>query len=91
MIRPAKRRYLSDASCEAVDGFCVEKKVFWGYDLPREVTTEPERKADLGKICTVAINLLQLLRMVVTLCWLLRYIRTIGTRVEVTHLAGPST
>ena len=27
--RPAKRHYLSDASFEAVDGFCVERKVFW--------------------------------------------------------------
>ena len=27
--RSAKRHYLSDASFEAVGGFCLEKKVFW--------------------------------------------------------------
>ena len=27
--RPARRHYLSDASFEAVGGYCVEKKGFW--------------------------------------------------------------
>ena len=31
---PAKKHYLSDASFDAVGGFCVERKVFWRYDLP---------------------------------------------------------
>ena len=34
MKRPAKRHYLSDASFEAVGGYCVERKVYWRYDLP---------------------------------------------------------
>ena len=36
--RPANRHYLSDASFEPVGEFCVGKKVFWRYDLPRELT-----------------------------------------------------
>ena len=47
-------------------GFCVEKKVFWRFDLPRELTAELRRKADLGETCTVTIDLLELLGMVVT-------------------------
>ena len=43
--RPAKRHYLSDASFEAVGGFCVERKVFWRYYLPKELTAEPKRKS----------------------------------------------
>ena len=43
--RPAKGHYLSDASFEAVGGFCVERKVFWRFDLPKELTAELKRKA----------------------------------------------
>ena len=64
--RPATRHYLSDASFEAVGGLCVEKKVFWRYDLPTELTAELKRKADLQETCTITINLLELLGMVVT-------------------------
>ena len=46
-------------------GFCVEKKVFWRYDLPRELTTELKRKADLGETCIVTNNLLEFLAIVV--------------------------
>ena len=51
---------------EAVGGYCVEKKFIWRYDLPPELTTELKRKADLGETCTITINLLELLGMVVT-------------------------
>ena len=60
-------------------GFCVEKKVFWRYDLPRELTTELKRKADLGETCTVTINLLELLGMVVT-AWVM--IELVGDRPD---------
>ena len=43
----------------------VEKKVYWRYDPP-ELTTELKRKADLRETCTIPINLLGLLGMVVT-------------------------
>ena len=64
--RPAKRHYLSDASFDAVGGFCVESKVFWRYDLPQELTTELKRKTKLGEACTITVNLLELLGMIVT-------------------------
>ena len=34
--------------------------------MPRELTTELKRKADLGETCTITINLLGFLGMVVT-------------------------
>ena len=34
--RPTIRHYLFDASFHAVGGYCVERKVFWRYDLPPE-------------------------------------------------------
>ena len=64
--RPAKRHYSSNASFEAVGGFCVERKIFWRYDLPKEMTAELRRKADCQETCTITINLLGLLGMVVT-------------------------
>ena len=48
--RPVRRHYyLSDASFEAVAGFFAEKKVFWRYDLPTELTAESKRKADQSR------------------------------------------
>ena len=44
---PAKRRYLSDTSFEAADGYCVERSVYWRYDLPEELTAKLQRKAEL--------------------------------------------
>ena len=44
---PAKRRYLSDTSFEAADGYCVERNVYWRYDLPEELTAKLQRKAEL--------------------------------------------
>ena len=64
--RPAKRHHLSDASFEAVGGYCVERRVYWRYDLPEELTAELKPKAELRETCTVTINLLQLLGMVAT-------------------------
>ena len=64
--RPTKGHCLSDASFEAVGGYCVERRVYWRYDLPEELTAELERKAELRETCTVTINMLELLEMVVT-------------------------
>ena len=64
--RPAKRHDLSDASFEAVGGYCVEKKVFWRYGLPSALTAERKRKAERRDTFTFTINLLELLGMVVT-------------------------
>ena len=64
--RLAKRHHLLDASVEAVGGCCVEKSVYWRYDLPKELTAELQRKDELRKTCTVATNLLRIVGMVVT-------------------------
>ena len=53
MKQPAKVHCLSAASVGAVGGFCVERKVFWRQDLPQELTTELQRKADRRDTCTV--------------------------------------
>lgn len=66
MKRPPKRQYLSDASFEAVGGYCVERKVHWRYDLPEELTAELKHKGGHNEICTITISLLELLGVVVT-------------------------
>ena len=65
---------MSDARFEAAGGFCVEKKVFWIHDLPTELTAELERKGDLRETCTITINLLELLGMVVSACVMLELV-----------------
>ena len=56
--RPAKGHYVSDASCEAVGGFCVERKAFRRYDLPKALTAELGRKVDCQEAYTITISLL---------------------------------
>ena len=60
-------------------GFCVEKKVFWRYDLPTELTAELKRKADLQETCTITSNLLELLGMVV-ISWVM--LELVGDRPD---------
>ena len=64
--RPAYRHYLSDASFEAVGGYCLETRIYWRYDLPQELTEELHKKAQLRRTCTITINLLELSGMMVT-------------------------
>ena len=45
---------------------CRERNVYWRYDLPTELTTELKRKGNRRGICTITINLLELLGIVVT-------------------------
>ena len=82
--RPAKRHYLSDARFEAVEGFCVQKTVFWRYNLPTGLTAELERKANLQETCTIAINLLEVLGMIVT-AWVM--LELVGDRPDVTGVS----
>ena len=81
--RLAKRHYyLSDASFEAVGGFCVERKVLWRYDSPKELTAELKRKVDRRETCTtcsITINLLEILVMVVT-AWVM--LELVGDKVD---------
>ena len=60
-------------------GFCVERKAFWRYDLPKELTAELERKADRRETCTITIDLLELLGMVVT-AWVM--LELVGDRAD---------
>ena len=64
--RQPKRLYLSDASFDAIGGFCPEKRVFWRYDLPLDFATELKQKAARRETCSVTINLLELVGMVMT-------------------------
>ena len=64
--RPTKGHCLSDASFEAVGGYCVERRVCWRHDLPEELTAELKRKTELRETCTVTINLLERVGMVAT-------------------------
>ena len=56
-----------------------KKKIFWRYDLPTELTAELERKADLQETCTITINLLELLGLVVS-AWVM--LELVGDRSD---------
>ena len=47
-------------------GYCVERSVHWRCDLPEELTAKLKCSAELRETCTVAINLLRIVGMVVT-------------------------
>ena len=81
--RPAKEHHLSDSRWEAVGGFCVERKVFWMYILPKilpkELTAELKRKADRRETCTITIKLFIVLGRV-TIAWVM--LELIGDRAD---------
>ena len=77
--RPEKGHFLSDASFEAVGGYCVERRAYRRCDLSEELTVEIKCKAELRQTCTVTINLLELLGMVVT-AWLILELVGTGSR-----------
>ena len=58
--RPPVRRYFSDASFDAVGGFCPEKKMFWRYYLDTELTLKLRHCAATRKHSDISINLLEL-------------------------------
>ena len=47
--------------------------MYWRYDLPTELTADLKRKAELNETCTITINLIELLGMVVT-AWVMLYL-----------------
>ena len=64
--RPAKIYYLSDASFDAIGGFCRKLRIYRRYDLPLALPAELKRKAARRETCSVTINLLELVGMVLT-------------------------
>ena len=53
---PPKRHYLSDANFDAVGECCVERTVYWRYDLQAALTAELKRKVELRETCTITIT-----------------------------------
>ena len=78
--RPAKCYYLSDASFDAISGFCRKLKIYWRYDLTLALSAELKRKAAHRKTCSVTINLLELVGMVLTAWWVMH--KLVGDRPE---------
>ena len=66
MKHPAKIYYLSDASFDAIDGFCRKLRIYGRYDLSLALSAELKRKAARRETCSVTINLLELVGMVLT-------------------------
>lgn len=77
--RPAKRLYLSDASFDAIGGYCLELRIYWRYDLPLDCSAKLKRKAANRETSSVTINLLELVGMVVT-AWVMQEL--VGDRPE---------
>ena len=69
--RHAVRHYLSDASFDAIGGYCKELRVYWRYDLPPVLSVELKQKAAQRKTSSITINLLELVGMVVT-AWVMQ-------------------
>ena len=64
--RPAKRYYPSDASFDAIGGFCRKLRICLRNDLPLALSAELYRKAARRETCSVTINLIELVGMVLT-------------------------
>ena len=64
--RPAKKCYLSDASFDAICGFCRKLRIYWRYDLPLALSAELKRKAVHRETYSVTIHLLELVGIVLT-------------------------
>ena len=76
---PRKGYYLSDASFDAIGGFCLKFKIYWRYDLPLALSAELKRKAARRETCSVTISLLELVGMVLT-AWVMHEL--VGDRPE---------
>ena len=63
---PSRKYSLSDASFDAIGGFCRKLIIYWRYDLPLALSAELKRKAARRETCSVTINLLELVGMVLT-------------------------
>ena len=77
--RLPKRHYLSDASLDAIGGYCTELRINWRYELPVAFSTELKRKAARRETPSVTINLFELVGMVVT-AWVMHGL--VGDRPE---------
>ena len=64
--RPAKLYYLSDASFDAIGGFCGKFRIYRRYDSPLALSAELKRKPARRETFSVTINLLELVGMVLT-------------------------
>ena len=79
MFRRDQAPYLSDASFDAIGRFCRKLKIYWRYDLPIALSAELKRKAARRETCSVTINLLELVGMVLT-AWVMHEL--VGDRPE---------
>ena len=62
VLRRPVRHYFSDASFDAIDGYCPELPVFWRYTMDPQLSSEVKR----SKNCDITINLLELCGMIIT-------------------------
>ena len=58
--RLPSRLYLSDASFDAIGGYCPELKIFWRYTISPTLSAELKRKALARETSDITINLLEL-------------------------------
>ena len=66
VLRRPVRHYFSDASFDAIGGYCPELRIFWRYTLDPQLSSEMKRKAQARESCAITINLLELCGMVIT-------------------------
>ena len=71
--RVPSRHYFSDASLDAVGGYCPEIKVFWRYALEPTLATSLKTQSKNARARKICINLLELAGMCMT-AWLVQMI-----------------
>lgn len=71
--RSPARCYFSDASFDALGGYCPEKKVFWRYTLDPALSAKLKKKAADNETSAITINTLELVGMVIT-SWVVQMI-----------------
>lgn len=67
------RLYLSDASLEAIGGYCPELKIFWRYTINAALSAELKRKGAAHETSDITINLLELGGMFMT-AWVVQMV-----------------
>ena len=62
VLRRSVRHYFSDASFDAIGGYCPELQFFWRYIIDQQLSSDMERSMS----CEITIHLLELCGMIIT-------------------------
>lgn len=64
--QPPARCYFSDASLDAIGGYCPERKMFWRHNLRTHPSPSLKQKSAKSESSAITLNTLELLGMIIT-------------------------